>query len=269
MRLRLVETPRFIIFSDADAAMTDLLVKGCDALYANLCKQFDFGARDRVWDGKCCVLVFGSSVSYETRAKKFDNMAADFSAEATPAYASVIGGPPGVPRLAYMCFSSGRRDPDAVVHEVTHIFFKAYASPGKLPLWLQEGVAVFMEVVNDPKTRGTYLGPAVRFARSGSAMSYFYGIAAPRDFKLDHYCVAYSLVEYLVARDRTKFKAFVQGIRDGKSAEDAMKASYAFGLSDLERQWRVWIMSPGIAKFDTGGPSTPGMKFSPANTTDK
>ena len=254
VNMRQVETPRFLIFSNADASMTDPFVKGCDALYANLCKQFDFSPSDRVWDGKCYVLVFQDPAKYEERAKQFDGFEAAFSARENPAYCHIVASPTGSPRMATMCFSTGRRDPNAIVHEATHIFFRAYTFPAKLPLWLNEGVAVFMEVVNQPDMRNAFMPTAARYARTGS-LSSLYTISKPAEFKSDHYSVAYSAVDYLVTSSRAKFQAFVQGIKEGKSADDALKAAYGCGLTELDRMWRDWIMRP-----DTLAPVPPPTK---------
>jgi hypothetical protein len=266
VNLRQVETPRFLIFSNADASMTDSFVQGCDRLYANLCKQFDFSPADRVWDGKCYVLVFQDPTKYEERAKQFDGFEAAFSARENPAYCHVVASPTGSPRMATMCFSTGRRDPNAIVHEATHIFFRAYTFPAKLPLWLNEGVAVFMEVVNQPDMRNAFMPTAARYARTGS-LSSLYTISKPADFKSDHYCVAYSAVDYLVTSSRAKFKAFVQGIKEGKSADDALKAAYGCGLTELDVRWRDWVarteggvsVSPSAPPTKPKGPSPSGV----------
>lgn len=72
-RMRLVETPHYLVFSDADDAMTGLFVKWCEALYSNLCRHFSIGPKEKTWDGKCILVVFNSRPLFQQFAKTFDD----------------------------------------------------------------------------------------------------------------------------------------------------------------------------------------------------
>ena len=53
-----VETPHYLIFSDSPAAVTQQFALCCEALYNNLQRQLALPAAERVWDGKCVLMLF-------------------------------------------------------------------------------------------------------------------------------------------------------------------------------------------------------------------
>jgi len=239
IRLAVVETPHYLVFSGADAALTASFVEWCEALYANLARQFALERKDRVWDGKCMLLVFGGRPEFVSYAKIFDGCDASNSAAyfAWERY--------GTPKLVHICIPTDERRParlqELLAHEGTHAFFQLYRHPVVLPVWLQEGLAEYMTVVNDPSLRLRKARPAEAIARSRGSISRVLAADTPA---LDgpEYSVAYTIVDALIRTDPAHFRKFVNFLKDGKKQDEAMKEAYGFDMAGLEERWRAVVL---------------------------
>jgi hypothetical protein len=252
-KLRLAETPHYLVFSDADPATTNLFVKWCEALYGSLRSQFGIGPKERIWDGKCILLLFASRAKFLDFAKEFDeNNAADAGAFfAWEHYA------PGLPECVHIAIPLDERDPrrlqELFAHEGTHAFFQLYRKAVDLPLWLHEGLAEYMTVVNDPTLKNLKMNPAMLTAHSTASLKRLLRSTTGTDLSLRDYAVAYSLVEFLVQAGRTNFKQLIVALKDGQSQDDALKAAYGFDAAGLEQHWRTWMIG-GAGGTGAAGP---------------
>ena len=243
VRLRMSETRHYLVFSDADSAVATRFRNWSEALYGNLLKHFGLPERARVWDGKCVVILFGRRRTFERYAKVFDG----HDASRAGAYFAVEDHGPGRPNLVHMCFPSDsgdvRRQQELFAHEGTHAFFELYKTPGRLPLWLHEGLAEYMTTVNDRALRAMKWPPAVRAAAAKKPISGLFAAKAGESLSLEQYRVALTLVDFLLEQGRPKFKAFVDALKDGKEQETALQQAYGFDLADLARRWREHLRS--------------------------
>jgi len=240
--MRLVETPHYIVFSDADDAMTGLFVKWCEALYSNLCRHFSIGPKEKTWDGKCILLVFNSRALFLQYAKTFDGN----DASRAGAYFAWERRSPNEPQLVHICIPLDTRDPkrlqELFAHEGTHAFFQLYRRVVDLPLWLHEGLAEFMTVVNDKSLVAQKQQWSVRIAREGTPIRPILEVPSGQGFaSYPAYSVSYTLVDFLLTAGRSKFKKFVDLVKDGKPQEEALQEAYGFGLAELERRWYVFV----------------------------
>ena len=240
-KFKLVETPHYLVFSDAQQPVTDLFAKWAEALYANLCKQFAVGPSDRIWDGKCILVISNTRATFLAQAATFDG----FNAGHAGAYFAIEAAEPDMPRLVHICVPLDTRDPrrlqELFAHEGTHAFFQLYKKPVDLPLWLHEGLAEFMVVVNDKDLRGEKQVYAKRYAQRGTPIEGILVRETGQGLEYPEYSVAYTLVDFLVAAGKDKFKKFVDELKDGKDQETALKDAYGWTLIDLERRWRVYV----------------------------
>ena len=133
-------------------------------------------------------------------------------------------------------------------HEMAHLIFRDYVGfISDIPLWLDEGVAQWME----PRKR-ELVGPAVaRLAQQGKLLS------VPQMMTLDirnnedaefvsaYYVQAVSLVSFLVTQyGATRFTSFCRQLRDGKSVQEALIFVYPTSLrsiEDLQDKWTKFI----------------------------
>ncbi|MCX5683050.1 MAG: hypothetical protein NT049_05120, partial [Planctomycetota bacterium] len=167
-KLRLAETPHYLVFSDTDAAMTAQFVKWSEQLFASLGAQFGIEPKERIWDGKCLLIVFRSRPKFQDFARVFD----ENSAVNAGAFFAWEHYEEKMPECVHICIPLDERDPrrlqELFAHEGTHAFFQLFHRPVELPLWLHEGLAEYMTVVNDPLLRSPKMAPAAAAARKGA-----------------------------------------------------------------------------------------------------
>jgi hypothetical protein len=240
-RMRLVETPHYLVFSDADDQMMGLFVKWCEALYANLCRHFSIGPKEKTWDGKCILLVFNSRTVFQQYARIFD----DYNASHAGSYFAWESQSPDEPQLIHICLPLDTRDPQRLqelfAHEGTHAFFQLYRKVVDLPLWLHEGLAEFMTVVNDKGLMSQKQEWSKSMAREGASIGQILEVPSGQGFAYPAYSVSYTLVEFLLTAGKSKFKKFIDLVKDGKPQEEALQEAYGFGLAELERRWYVFV----------------------------
>ena len=243
IRLRMSETRHYLVFSDVDSAVTARFRTWSEALYGNLLKHFGLPERARVWDGKCVVILFKRRRAFERFSKVFDG----HDARSAGAYFAVEDHGPGQPSLVHMCFpvesDDVRRQQELFAHEGTHAFFELYKTPGRLPLWLHEGLAEYMTTVNDGALRRAKWVSAVRVAAARKPIAGLFTAKAGDSLSLAQYSVALTLVDFLLEQGRPKFKTFVDALKDGKEQAAALQKAYGFDFAELERRWRAHVRS--------------------------
>jgi hypothetical protein len=255
---RMREATHFLLFTEAEAGTAIQFTRSCEAVYVNLRHQFTL-RRDRVWDGKCVILLFADAGAFATRAKRFDRFAPTFPFDKFAGYFGAVGGR-ALPRMVHVSLSPKGTDLKTLAHEVAHAFFSAYTKPAVCPLWLNEGVAEYMEIYMDPNYRAARQGVALRFAQSGKSLSSVLAAEGMANFGAEDYCVSCSLVDYLRTTGGGKFERFLDAMRDGQTAQEAMKTSYGLTFADLERVWRAWVLRSATTAPPSKMPLSPTAK---------
>ncbi|MBL7071193.1 MAG: hypothetical protein ISS26_03350 [Candidatus Omnitrophica bacterium] len=132
-------------------------------------------------------------------------------------------------------------------HEMTHMFLFLFMEKNPVPLWLNEGMAQFEE--EDKKTNYR----RKRFAKSLLSTSSFIPLdqllsltRVPEDNVELFYAQSASVVDHLINDNlRANYGRFLTGVKNGKSAEDALKESYQWkyknGVADLEKRWLEFV----------------------------
>lgn len=237
----MAETPHYLIISNADAAITGHFVTWCERLYDNLGRQFGISPKERVWDGKCVIMLFNTRSIFEAYSRTFDGFHGKYAA----AYFATEAKLQNAPRCVHICMPVVSKDlrklQETFAHEGTHAFFELYKSPGHLPRWLHEGLAEYMTVVNDRSLRSAKLLPASSKAHKGMSISRIFDASSVYSLNLDDYSVCFTVVDFLLAAGRPKFKKFIEGLKEGKDQDTALKAAYGFTTIDLEERWRVYV----------------------------
>ncbi|HUS46284.1 MAG TPA: hypothetical protein VM219_09720 [Phycisphaerae bacterium] len=238
---QLVETKHYLIFSNADPRVTALFVRWCEALYKNLGQQFGIPATERVWDGKCVLMIFGTRSLFERHAREFDS----FGAEGAGAYFAPESRSPDNPQLVHICIPLGTGDlkwlQEVLAHEGTHAFFQLYRKSVDLPRWLHEGLAEYMTVVNNKDLRREKQKYAIQHAQHGSSIRNLLKRDPRFGISYLEYNISYTLVEFLLRAGKEKFKTFVHALKDGKEPETALKEAYGWSFLELEHRWRIYV----------------------------
>jgi len=244
-RLWITETPHYLVCSDADTATTVQFVRWCEALYASLGGLFGIEPRERVWDGKCMLMLFSRRAVFEECSRAIDN----HDSARAGAYFAIEDYGAGHPKLVKMSIpldnKESRHLQELFAHEGTHAFFELYRRPGRLPLWLHEGLAEYMTTVNDASLRPEKVARAgLAAADRATPVPKLLAAKTGQSLKSVEYVVAFSLVDFLIAEDKPKFKKFIDALKDGKPQEEALAAAYGFDLTELEKRWRAWLAAP-------------------------
>lgn len=134
-------------------------------------------------------------------------------------------------------------------HEMAHLIFRDYVGfTGKVPLWLDEGVAQWME----PHKRKVVRQVTRKLANAGRLLPVnqimFMDVrgSSNQDLVQVFYVQAASLVGFLIMEyNPSRFTEFCRQLRDGKKVEDALRFAYPMAIrnvKDLEEKWKKFIM---------------------------
>jgi hypothetical protein len=132
----------------------------------------------------------------------------------------------------------------ALVHELTHLVVRqATFSPyGRLPLWLDEGLAMYNEGELDPVFR-SYLEEAIledELISVRSLCSPFSAYSAKASLS---YAQSYSLVEYLLDNyGQGKMLDLLALLKQGSTYDEALTEVYGFDMDGLDALWRDQVV---------------------------
>jgi len=218
---------------EVDSTYVSKIKSTAEKYYRIITQQFNF-YRDKFW-------------IWENRAKVFiANNKDDYleSFECSPWSAACVN---YHGKIIYT-YPDQERFTSIFVHELTHIIFREYIGEGKLPLWLDEGVAVYMEdkygrtyrdgipflksKIND----GTY----IKFSELDTMT-----IRSLNDKNQDYvnlfYLESFSIINFIMEKyGKYKFSDFLRALRKGLGLENALfKVSYDFkDLDKMEGKWK-------------------------------
>lgn len=134
---------------------------------------------------------------------------------------------------------------EVLPHEITHlILFKFFEKAP--PLWLNEGLAQFEE---EKAGRSFHKRPLKEVVSAGNFIKLrdiFNMNSVPGNNIALFYLESQSLVEFLITQHLGNlFGKFILELKNGKSAEDALKNvyqwKYAKGIDDLEKAWIKYV----------------------------
>ncbi len=241
--LQTAHTHEFLVATDIPAGQIAPYLANLDAMHDFLCDLYAIPRGEPVWLGKCLVVAFASEDDFHAFEGRFFD-----------------GAPRGVHGLCHQR-SDGRvvmachRGDDApafghmLVHETSHGFNHRWISPERLPNWLNEGIAEWVGTQVVPACRQVPLkeARALELMRARRSLGEDFFDPGP-DFHIqaDQYGIASSLVRFMVARDRKKFAAFVQGIKEGLDVEASLKESFRASLADLVQAYGKAIGVPDL-----------------------
>jgi Peptidase MA superfamily len=135
-----------------------------------------------------------------------------------------------------------------LVHELTHIIFREYVGQNTLPLWLDEGVATYME---DKYAGGHYKRYLKNIKKKISdntfipidELTQLNGLALgakPKDYVTLFYAQSYSVVNFIITKyGRHNFSRFFSYVREGMPLKKALARVY-FDFREFEKLERLW-----------------------------
>jgi hypothetical protein len=133
-------------------------------------------------------------------------------------------------------------------HELTHIIFREYIGYGKLPLWLDEGMATYIEYSNSFQAR-LIVSLIKQLISENKYISFaqinnIYSLSGGQDVEL-FYNQSFSMVYFLIGRfGRGCFSEFLSYLKEGSSLEDSLRK--AFGgienIQSFEEHWKKFYL---------------------------
>jgi len=133
----------------------------------------------------------------------------------------------------------------ALVHELTHlVVHQATFSPyGQLPLWLDEGLAMYNEGELEPVFRSS-LEEAILEDELISVRSLCSPFSAETEKALLSYAQSYSLVEYLLDNyGQDSMLDLLTILKQGSTYDEALIEVYDFDIDGLDARWRGTLAS--------------------------
>ena len=146
----------------------------------------------------------------------------------------------------------------ALLHELTHlVVHQATFSPyGQLPLWLDEGLAMYNEGELDSVLR-SYLEEAIAEDELISVRSLCSPFSAYSEKASLSYAQSYSLVEYLLDNyGQDSMLDLLTILKQGSTYDEALTEVYGFDIDGLDARWRVTLTSDTVIASEDGQPGT-------------
>jgi len=134
----------------------------------------------------------------------------------------------------------------ALVHELTHlVVHQATFSPyGQLPIWLDEGLAMYNEGELDPVFR-SHLQEAILVDKLISVRGLCSPFSAETEKARLSYAQSYSLVEYLLDNyGQDKMLELLTILKQGSTYDEALTEVYSFDIDGLDAHWRATLSNP-------------------------
>jgi hypothetical protein len=242
----LIETDHFLIWTDWEPLFRPRLEQWCEAMFAELRRQFNLPKADPVFLAKCPIFCFRSRASFAKFARHFDG----YDAANAVGYTRSIE-KNGHVHVALLRIGHADADFDALactlVHEGTHAFLHRLADHRLIPHWVNEGFAEWMAdrvLGAESCHRGAKADMLARFfVRHDRPLDGFLENEGP--IAVEQYPLAHSFVAQLIRIDLAKFSTFVRQLKSGQPLSVALANSFdGLTLAQLENRWREAVIIP-------------------------
>ena len=244
-----VESPHFLIYTDWAPGDYGFLKDQCEGAYRVVCKQFDRSPKDNVFVGKLPIYMFAKQATFRKFAETVDEVTLPETVLGYFVPVDEMGHmamwKPGIGSGSSAGIGAGATLADAqrnwgrtLVHEFSHAFIHRYKSNARIPRWLNEGTA---EVISESvlPTSNYYYWAREAAQQDVDLLPLFSDRNMPTG---QMYPVMMTLVEFMVRRDRTKFLAMFNDMKDGTAAEDALKKAFNVDDAGLVKAWHAYAL---------------------------
>lgn len=142
------------------------------------------------------------------------------------------------------------------VHELTHLYFDGYFLPAVSPLWLSEGMAVYMQI-HATHQKPSWVDKSIANILRGAyiplddmvKMESLADLTTPQAELW--YTQAYSVVDYLLnERSRDEFYRFCNELKQGTPIHQALYRAYGMPFTKVSVLQNVWLHD--LAKHTEG-----------------
>ena len=185
-----------------------------------------------LWDNRAKIYIYDNAKDYHTSTGQ-----PQWSAGGTQMAQKTITTYPGAPGFFERILP----------HEMGHIIFREFVGfyNTAVPLWLDEGVAMYQERNKSIYSYGYLRQAMARGTFMNIEQLSVYNVAVSTDqMKVQlYYMESLSIVTYLIREfGRDRFVIFCQNLRDKMNLERAIASSYDFSsLKELDSAWQTYI----------------------------
>lgn len=132
------------------------------------------------------------------------------------------------------------------IHELTHIYFDGFFQPNEPPLWLSEGYAVYNQVKVQSEEENGWIQKNVITLSQKNYINFeeFNNVQnlenySPEEVEL-WYTQAYSVVKYLLEKDKDKFYQFSKNLKSNMTIGKALYRAYGMPFNTLKALEYAW-----------------------------
>ena len=132
------------------------------------------------------------------------------------------------------------------IHELTHIYFDGFFQPGEPPLWLSEGYAVYNQVKVQRTEENGWIQKNVITLSEKNYINFeeFNNVKDLTKYSSDEvelwYTQAYSVVKYLLEKDKDKFYQFSKNLKENMPIGKALYRAYGMPFNTLKALEYAW-----------------------------
>jgi hypothetical protein len=219
----LLETEYFLFYSDLKPEEAQKWRGLLDKMYARLAELFGVEKGRNLWRGKALVFVFSKPDDYRKFQIESHKTDPGGTAGMCHSYSN------GYVHIAFFRQPAELAFAHILVHESVHGFLHRYRSHRGIPTWANEGLAevISAELVPRPgEARGRRSSAADSMRqRKGLGDTFFTG----SQIEAWQYPVAENLCAFMIQQNKKGYVAFINGIKDGLSVEEALEQKYGAG----------------------------------------
>ena len=227
-----IKSEHFIVFYVDGAQFAKDVSRKSEKYYRKIASELGYQRYSGfwTWDHRVKVYIYPDRESFlvATDQPKWSEGVANFTKKEIASYA----------------WSEGFLDA-LLPHEMAHLIFRDYVGfKGEVPLWIDEGVAQWME----PKKRETVKYAIKRIDGQGKLISLQRMMtldvrqSGDSAFVTSFYIQAMSLVSFLVTKySAARFTNFCRQLRDGKDITESLKFAYPVSIRSVEELQEKWL----------------------------
>lgn len=223
---RVLKSDHFMVWYVGSGDFAERMKNRAETLFTRIMRDLGYAQRDGfwLWDNRCTIRVHPTAESFRTSV-------------GAPEWA---GGCADPSERAIETFEGSATFAERVLpHELTHLVFREFVGfKGDVPLWLNEGVAVWesARITGRPAppcegggamSLADMVEPDLRKVGAGAASNLYAQSAAVVGFLFD-------------TGGAEKFGVFCRQLRDGKTLNDALRFTYGPAMGNMEALERAF-----------------------------
>lgn len=236
------ETQYFIVYTDMPFAQIGGYIANLDSMYQQLCTLFSIPKETNIWVGKCPVFCFLNRehfVGFE--ATMMDN----------PQTQGIAGLNHQYPDGKVLTSVYRGNDPvffaALLVHETSHGFLHRIRSSGRIPPWMNEGLAEWISQVVVPQSdhvQGRFAEALPILRAQGSLGNDFLDDSG--GIESWQYGAAAMLTQFLISNDANAYRAMITAIKEGYTWQEALDVTFGLKPEELAAAFGRSIGVPGL-----------------------